>query len=384
MSTPSKSHVLVLGGGVTGLQTTLSLLKAGYSVSLVAEYLPGDTNIEYTSPWAGGVWRAHTTLAPEDREVVEWDKATLSEWIRLIGEGENKEEVEKEIGLGIRECLNYWSVTNSETVPDGSGLWWRDTVEDFKLLSKEELECASTMLRMKVGFGVRYKTVFINVPQYLLWLFRQVQDLGANIFKTVVKTDGGVEGVVSDMLRLFNESDKALENPKPNVEAIVLAAGLSSRRFLPTEECEEVHPVRGQTVLVKCEAKVGVTHIFPSKNGELLYAIPRPMSGTTILGGCKQGGNWDSGEDKQLTRRILERAKRLAVLKELLNEDGEFEVMGVQVGRRPARYEGGPRVEMNKETVHGIKVVYAYGHSGSGYQNSVGSAAKVVRLLSEI
>jgi D-amino-acid oxidase len=383
MSTSSKSHVLVLGGGVIGLQTAFSLLKAGYSVTLVAEYLPGSTSIGYTSPLAGGVWRAHTTLAPEDREVVEWDKATLSEWMRLLGEWENREEVEKEIGLGVRECLNYWSVSNSETIPDGSGLWWRDTVEDFKLIGKEELERASTMFGLEVGFGVRYKTVFINVPQYLQWLFRQVQDLGANIIKAVVETDGGVEGVVLNMLHLFNGNDKALESSKPNIEAVVLAAGLSSRRFLPTEEGEEVHPVRGQTVLVKGEAEIGVTHIFPSRNGELLYVIPRPMSGTTILGGCKQRGNWDSGEDKKLTQRILERAKRLQELKGLLGEDGEFEVLSVQVGRRPARYEGGPRVEMNKKRVHGTKVIYAYGHSGSGFQNSVGSAAKVVRLLSE-
>jgi glycine/D-amino acid oxidase-like deaminating enzyme len=135
-------------------------------------------------------------------------------------------------------------------------------------------------------------------------------------------------------------------------------------------------------VLVKGEAKVGATHIFPSENGELLYVIPRPMSGTTILGGCKQSGNWDPEEDKELTQRILERAKGLEESKRLLQGNGEFEVMSVQVGRRPGR-KGGPRVEMEKEKVCGIKLIYAYGHSGSGYQNSIGSAAKVVGLLNE-
>jgi hypothetical protein len=37
--------------GVIGLQTTLTLLEAGYKVSVVAEYLPGDEDAMYTSPW---------------------------------------------------------------------------------------------------------------------------------------------------------------------------------------------------------------------------------------------------------------------------------------------------------------------------------------------
>jgi len=62
----------------------------------------------------------------------------------------------------------------------------------------------------------------------------------------------------------------------------------------------------------------------------------------------------------------------------LLNESGEFEVLSEQVGLRPAR-GGGVRVEM--ENIDGFVVCHAYGHAGAGYQNSVGSANKVVKLL---
>lgn len=375
-----RSCVLVLGCGITGLQTAFSLLKAGYFVTIVAEHFPGDTSIEYTSPWAGGVWRAHSTLAPEDKEVAAWDQATLDEWTRLLREGDGAADIEEKCGLGIRECVNYWSIENAETVKDGSGLWWKSAVEDFRLVSEEELAHVSASSGEKIGFGVRYKTVFINIPKYLQWLFSQVQDLGANFLKSPIKTDNGADGVISGMLQLVAETDKSMGRPKTVVEAVVLAAGLSSRHFLPTNEGGKLYPVRGQTVLVKGEAKIGVTHLFPSENGELLYVIPRPSSGTTILGGCKQVGNWDAGEDKELTQRILERVKRLKESKEIVGENGEFEVVSVQVGRRPGRI-GGPRVDIEKEKVHGVKVIYSYGHSGAGYQNSVGSAAKVVRLL---
>lgn len=37
--------------GVIGLQTALSLLRASFAVTVVAEFWPGDTDGRYTSPW---------------------------------------------------------------------------------------------------------------------------------------------------------------------------------------------------------------------------------------------------------------------------------------------------------------------------------------------
>ena len=64
----AKKHVVVVGlyialylvkflliifcsAGVTGLQTAISLLEAGYEVTIKAKHFPGDQSIEYTSPW---------------------------------------------------------------------------------------------------------------------------------------------------------------------------------------------------------------------------------------------------------------------------------------------------------------------------------------------
>ena len=40
-----------LSAGVAGLQTSISLRKAGYEVVIIGKYFPGDKSIEYTSPW---------------------------------------------------------------------------------------------------------------------------------------------------------------------------------------------------------------------------------------------------------------------------------------------------------------------------------------------
>ena len=318
----------------------------------------------------------------------------------------SREELEKELGLGIRESVMYWSEETDETRGEKSGkegeaegLWWREVVSGFRVLSSEEprrhkdpqaSRASGTQEReTNVVFGARYDTICINVPRYLAYLAERITALGGEFIRAEVRTDGGLEGVVEDVLHLItahhqhpSRSPEHAPGPSNQLEALVLATGLMSKAFLPKEEASLLYPVRGQTVLIKGEAPRAVTHLFPG--GEIGYVIPRPGSGTTILGGCKERDNWDAEEDGEMTRKILGRAKGL--VPELLvggkGGEGEFEVLGVQVGRRPGR-KGGPRVEVEKEKIKGVRVVYAYGHEGAGYQNSVGSAEKVVRLLAE-
>lgn len=47
----TKSHIVVLGAGVTGLTSAVTLAEAGYVVTVIAAHVPGDMSIEYTSPW---------------------------------------------------------------------------------------------------------------------------------------------------------------------------------------------------------------------------------------------------------------------------------------------------------------------------------------------
>ena len=63
----SKQHVVILGyvaylsvlstgltessAGVIGLTNAVFLSEAGYTVTVIAAHVPGDSSIEYTSPW---------------------------------------------------------------------------------------------------------------------------------------------------------------------------------------------------------------------------------------------------------------------------------------------------------------------------------------------
>jgi glycine/D-amino acid oxidase-like deaminating enzyme len=169
-----------------------------------------------------------------------------------------------------------------------------------------------------------------------------------------------------------------------NITAFLNATGISAKALVPDSA---IYPVRGHTVTVAGEARQITTIEAPSSpdpspassaSTPIIYILPRPHSNTTILGGTKDVDSYDPSPSPATTAEILRRAREWAP--ELLNEDGEFEVLSEQVGLRPAR-KGGVRVEI--EEVDEFVVCHSYGHAGAGYQKSVGSAQKVVQLLDE-
>lgn len=247
-------------------------------------------------------------------------------------------------------------------------------------------------------FGVSYTSICIDVPKYLSWLYDTVIKLGVDVVKTTLDMENGLEGVVGhakEILRQHrNGSGKGRLEGEGDIFALINCTGLSAQHFLPAHEAEKLYPIRGQTLLVKGECKLARTFTGFSPEDELTYVIPRPSSGTAILGGCKQLNNWNSAVDEALSSRILARVKEWGLAEELRTHDegtdGGFEVLSTQVGFRPGR-KGGPRVEVEGEMgdgegrnggkIGGVWVVHSYGHAGGGYQASVGSAEKVVRLI---
>ena len=173
--------------------------------------------------------------------------------------------------------------------------------------------------------------------------------------------------------------------------AIVNATGLSARHLFISndqDEAKRLHPIRGQTVLVKGELKeIRTLQLYDtaSKTTGIAYAIPRPGSGTTVLGGCNIKDEWSTEVDEHMTEEILGKCKDL-VPELLVKETGEFGVYKVQVGLRPGR-TGGARVEREVVTVgngkekQDVVVVHAYGMAGAGFQNSVGVASDVLKLV---
>jgi len=248
-------------------------------------------------------------------------------------------------------------------------LWWAPHVQDFRQLSTFTDPVLAINKRTPddgplIETAIAYRAMCVNVPRYLLYLQDKGKALGVTVVKAKLQTDAGLE-------RSLKAVDSRIGGLR--VDCFVNATGLGAAKLCKDEA---MYPIRGQTVLVKGEAHVTQTRVG---DGYSAYCIPRPGSGSTILGGTKQVGNWQEAVDPATTRLILERCSY--IIPELMTgADGGFEVISVQCGLRPGR-EGGPRME--KETVGGDKVVHAYGHAGGGYQNSIGSARLVVKLVKE-
>lgn len=101
---------------------------------------------------------------------------------------------------------------------------------------------------------------------------------------------------------------------------------------------------------------------YPDSNASI---TPRAGSWVSILGSTYQEGNWDPEPDPEITKKILERCKPMAP--ELLNDDGAFDIVSVNVGFRPGR-KSGPRIEI-EEVGEGRQkkvVCHQYGHAGGG------------------
>ena len=62
----SSEHYIILGAGVIGLTTalTLSELHPTAQITILAKHLPGDRDAIYASPWAGANWLSVFTSDP--------------------------------------------------------------------------------------------------------------------------------------------------------------------------------------------------------------------------------------------------------------------------------------------------------------------------------
>ncbi|KAH9907481.1 hypothetical protein F4778DRAFT_542831 [Xylariomycetidae sp. FL2044] len=355
----SQKHILVIGAGVIGLQTAITLLEAGFGVTVLGRHLPGDISTEYTSPWAGAIWRSNALL--HEKELQEWDAESYAVWLDNV---KNNPSEAEDAGILQVPMRLLWTGPH-EYIPNGPmSIWYANRVDNFH-------EIPPSALRAPFVSGATHDGIAVNAPRYLSSLQRKVQGLGGRVLKAELPSSGGL----SQALRLAGRIARAYGVASP-IHAFVNASGLGARTLVPDPD---VYPIRGQTVTVAGQSNSITTMFYPEANASI---APRLGYGVSILGSTYQEGDENPHPDPAITRRITERCKSLAP--ELLNEAGGFDIVSVNVGFRPGR-RGGPRVEIeNLQTADGEKIVcHCYGSAGGGFQNSFGSARKVLALLSE-
>ncbi|KAJ4358131.1 uncharacterized protein N0V89_002710 [Didymosphaeria variabile] len=344
MASNDGNKFIVLGAGVIGLSTALTLREAYPSadITTVAKHFPGDRSIEYTSPWAGANW---SSMATDNGVLESYDRVTFNRFAKMVGEGLGGEDGGV-VGLG-RMGLTAIFDAKIEDVgilsPATGKLWYEELVGGMRYLEKNELPEGAV-------FGLDFKSTFrLNTQVYLNWLQDQV-------IRKDIKT-----------VRRHYPSIKAMLKDFPDTTALINCSALGSLHLKDVKDTN-MYPTRGQTILV-AEPKKPIKRMYlrtPKRiDPTVTYVFPRPNGGGVILGGSRQDNDWSGEPDMELAQTIMERCCELCPE---LGRPEDLQVISHNVGLRPTR-TGGTRIELER-WADGTPVVHNYGHAGAGYQSS--------------
>jgi D-amino-acid oxidase len=165
--------VVVIGCGVIGLSTALTLQDAAAEVRVVTKDLPPDT----TSATAAAVWYPYRAF-PEER-VLEWGRRTFEEFERLTDRPDT--------GVHMREARELFRRETADP-------WWIDAVTDLRRCPRSELPA---------GYrdGFRFTTPVVEMPVYLAHLVSRFQSRGGRLEQRVVTS---LDRVAQDAVAIVN------------------------------------------------------------------------------------------------------------------------------------------------------------------------------------
>ncbi|KAJ0421684.1 hypothetical protein BJY00DRAFT_311986 [Aspergillus carlsbadensis] len=346
--TSSQQSIVIVGAGIVGLNTALVLAERGFgkSITVVAEYLPGDTSATYTSPWAGCNFSA---ISGTDANALRWDRLGYAHLAKLASMSGGEAFVKR------TPSIEYWD----EVVPRDKIEFMSGYLEDFQILP-------STSLPAGVSFGISFTTFTLHAPKHCEYLRQRL------------KTQYGVHFI---RRRLPSIAAAFLD---PALTKLVFNCVGLAAQTLPGVQDPKCYPTRGQVVLVR--APQVATNIMRHGRDYETYVIPRPRSaGHVVLGGFMQKGDGDTSTYASDTASILRRTTALST--ELAQT--EPEILTAAAGLRPSR-EGGARVERENVSVpvnghgHARTLVHNYGAGGTGFQAGYGMATDAVACVEDI
>ncbi|KIL88570.1 hypothetical protein FAVG1_07815 [Fusarium avenaceum] len=339
----ASDSIVIVGAGIIGLDVALALSEQGHgkNITIIAEYLPGDTAASYTSPWAGCNFSA---ISGTDANAIKWDMHGYAHLRKLASESPDKTFVKK------TPSIEFWD----DNVPHDKIKAMGNYLEDFRVLPDKDLPEG-------VKFGCAFTTLTINAPEHCQYLHKRLRD----------------EYGVTFVRKRLPSIQAAYASPTTKV--VFNCTGLAAGTLKGVQD-NKCYPTRGQVLLAR--APQVKTNVMRHGRDYVTYVIPRPISnGNVILGGYMQKGVGDSSTYSHESESIVERTIGLSV--ELQKQDPE--VLAAFSGLRPSR-EGGARIERSSISVNGEDrpIVHNYGAGGTGFQAGYGMALDAVKSIEDI
>jgi D-amino-acid oxidase len=260
---PSPPRATVVGAGVIGLTTAITLQRHGFQVRIHARTTPLTAHLDptYTSDKAG----AH--------------------WFSFARTDETKKQAQDEIafyalmGLAVTAPNSGVQIMRAhalfETPPSAhlAKPWWHNIVPRFRVWTPEELAAKSQENGIQYVHGFSYETVMISAPHYLQWLYDDF-----------IRAGGEIE--IGEVKHLRDVWDPKLVSASNLPSVVVNCCGLGASTLDGVLDTS-MQPIRGQTIKVLAP---GLADIWRAPGKDTTYILPRG-DGVVVLGGTQDRGN---------------------------------------------------------------------------------------------
>lgn len=262
VSVNSSTNHPSVSAGVLGLTCALELARKDQNVTIIAQDLPGDSTIDYASPWAG----AHFRPSPAQTPAEQLEQELMRETYRQL---QTIAEQHPEAGVQFIPAIEYFDSADltSFLAKENGYIDW----PGFRTLAPQEYPVGHPAIQL----GVTYRSWVLNSPVYLQWLKRRATRRGVRFIRARVSS-------VEDALAVIRP-DPSVSRTEERVLAVVDASG----RGLNDPSS---FPSRGQFVVVSNSCDRTISHHWA--DGSSTVIIPRPLGGGTVIGGTKEPNNW--------------------------------------------------------------------------------------------
>lgn len=294
-------HVAIIGCGVIGLSTGITLLEAGHSVTIYSKDLPPNT----TSDVAAAFWFPYK-VEYTDR-VREWAKTSFEKYSQLA-----QNPLSGVSFIPLMDCYH-----EETAVPT-----WADAFNQVQRLAKEEIP---------EGYsdGFRLEVPLIDTVSHMPFLVKYFRELGGTIIQNEINN-------------LFHLEEKRIIN----------CSGLGAKYLVNDPD---LYPISGQIIrLEKGNSEIHEITLGHENEQTTTYIVPRGSD--ILLGGTANAHDWDLNVNPETEKEILDRCRiPVPAIASLTKKSSA-------VGLRPARKNIRLEAEKISETI--IIHNYGHGGSG--------------------
>jgi D-amino-acid oxidase len=375
--TATSPHILIIGGGVTGLTSAWVLLDRGCHVTIVSKEWASYTKSQrLTSQIAGALWEFPPAVCGQHTDAISlsnskrWCMVAYRIWDDIAADP----EMSKVSGVKMNSSTFFFPCPIEE--------------DPEQLRKMREIESAGILgfnrnpaLIQEQGVNPKYGAVdayehlapMIDTDVGMTWMMSQVLSKGGKMITATIYGD------------LFTQESVLRE--QYNADIIVNCTGLAGAEIAGDATC---YPIRGALIRAindgkrfpKVTKSMTITADAVHDSNEIVFIVPR-NDNILLLGGLAQSHEYtlDLTLDTPAVVRMRERCNYFLPGLKDAELDPEYPLAQ---GLRPFRQHN-VRVEreLRKRDGRPSRIVHSYGQGGAGWSLSFGCAEDVASLVED-